>query len=142
MLENDINFSRDESGNYVALVKVLNPAFYGGADANLNQNAQVNKEDQGKKGSKSNINEQKKDETKLRGEKGKSGQNASKSMPKNISEKYAGDNKGYKSDLGNNSQLSYKENSISSKKKGSHKYSEKFEKEKKSVSYKQIIPIL
>ena len=30
LLENDINFSRDEAGNYVALVKVLNPAFYGG----------------------------------------------------------------------------------------------------------------
>jgi hypothetical protein len=31
LLENDINFSRDEQGNYVALVKVLNPAFYGGS---------------------------------------------------------------------------------------------------------------
>lgn len=29
LLENEINFTRDESGNYVALVKLLNPAFYG-----------------------------------------------------------------------------------------------------------------
>ena len=37
LLENAINFSRDEAGNYVALVKVLNPAFYGRPDANVNQ---------------------------------------------------------------------------------------------------------
>jgi hypothetical protein len=30
LLENDINFTRDENGYYVALVKVLNPNFYGG----------------------------------------------------------------------------------------------------------------
>jgi hypothetical protein len=29
LLENDINFTRDESGNYIALIKVLNPNFYG-----------------------------------------------------------------------------------------------------------------
>ena len=28
LLENDINFTRDESGSYTALVKVLNPNFY------------------------------------------------------------------------------------------------------------------
>jgi hypothetical protein len=28
LLENEINFSKDESGNYVALVKVLNPQYY------------------------------------------------------------------------------------------------------------------
>lgn len=28
LLENDINFTRDENGFYIALVKVLNPAFY------------------------------------------------------------------------------------------------------------------
>lgn len=29
LLENEINFTRDESGHYVALVKVLNPQFFG-----------------------------------------------------------------------------------------------------------------
>jgi hypothetical protein len=29
LLENDINFTRDESGSYTALVKILNPNFYG-----------------------------------------------------------------------------------------------------------------
>lgn len=29
LLENEINFTRDETGHYVALVKVLNPQFYG-----------------------------------------------------------------------------------------------------------------
>ena len=43
MLENDINFSRDESGNYVALVKVLNPAFYGGAQNNTKVNTDKSK---------------------------------------------------------------------------------------------------
>jgi len=28
LLENEINFNKDESGNYVALVKVLNPQYY------------------------------------------------------------------------------------------------------------------
>lgn len=28
LLENEINFSKDEAGNYVALVKVLNPQYY------------------------------------------------------------------------------------------------------------------
>ena len=44
LLENDINFSRDEAGNYVALVKVLNPAFYGGGapqDQKTQQNQQL-----------------------------------------------------------------------------------------------------
>ncbi len=34
LLENDINFSRDENGYYVALVKLLNPAFYGKSPEN------------------------------------------------------------------------------------------------------------
>lgn len=29
LIDNDINFTKDEQGNYVALVKVLNPQFYG-----------------------------------------------------------------------------------------------------------------
>jgi len=29
LLENEINFARDESGDYIALVKILNPQFYG-----------------------------------------------------------------------------------------------------------------
>jgi hypothetical protein len=37
LLENDINFSRDESGNYVALVKVLNPEFYAESKMVLNK---------------------------------------------------------------------------------------------------------
>lgn len=28
LIENDVNFTKDENGNYVALIKVLNPAFY------------------------------------------------------------------------------------------------------------------
>lgn len=35
LLDNDINFSKDENGNYVALVKVLNPQFY--SDVELQQ---------------------------------------------------------------------------------------------------------
>lgn len=135
LLENDINFSRDESGNYVALVKVLNPAFYGGADstANPNQNISSSKVEQAKKENKSIINEPKKEEIKLRSDKNKSGQNASKSMPKNISDKNrSGDNKGY-----SNSGYGYgynEDNSIRSKKKNTHKSNEHFEKEKKAVS--------
>ena len=52
LLENDINFSRDESGNYVALVKVLNPAFYGGPQVN-------NKINKSKRSSKQILNEKK-----------------------------------------------------------------------------------
>ena len=55
LLENDINFSRDEQGNYVALVKVLNPAFYGGAQSN-NKASLMNK-DRMKKNSKPFLNE-------------------------------------------------------------------------------------
>lgn len=29
LIENDINFTKDERGNYIALIKVLNPQFYG-----------------------------------------------------------------------------------------------------------------
>lgn len=41
LLDNDINFSKDESGNYLALIKVLNPQFYN--DVELQQ--EKNKED-------------------------------------------------------------------------------------------------
>ncbi len=34
-MENEINFSRDENGYYVALVKLLNPAFYGKNNTNM-----------------------------------------------------------------------------------------------------------
>jgi hypothetical protein len=37
LLENDINFTRDENGYYVALVKVLNPAYYGENNQNQTQ---------------------------------------------------------------------------------------------------------
>ena len=136
LLENDINFSRDESGNYVALVKVLNPAFYGGADTNINQNASAKKEAPKieKNVSKNISNEPKNEEEKLRAGKNKTGKNASKSMPKNITDKTkTGGNKDYKLDYSNNS-YGYNNNSINSKKKNAHKSSEHFEKEKKVVS--------
>jgi hypothetical protein len=135
LLENDINFSRDESGNYVALVKVLNPAFYGRPDANANQSF---KKEQSKieNVNVNNVNvpsEQKSQETKLKSEKNKTSKNASRSMPKNLDKKGTGDNKRYKLD---NSNLSgYNDNSsIGSKKKFRHKSKERFEKEKKTVS--------
>ena len=61
LLENDINFSRDESGDYVALVKVLNPAFYGGVQNNSKVNI-INKDkdkDKSKANSKQILNEKK-----------------------------------------------------------------------------------
>ena len=142
LLENDINFSRDESGNYVALVKVLNPAFYGGNDTNLNPSISSKKE-LAKKETKNIPSEPKKEEGKLRGEK-KSGQNASKSIPKNISDKSKyGDNKGSKWDYSNNSGMSYGyNNSINSKKKNAHKSTEHFEKEKVKVRKIILIYIL
>jgi hypothetical protein len=128
----------------VALVKVLNPAFYGGNDTNLNPSISSKKEPV-KKESSNIPNEQKKEEAKLRGEK-KPGQNASKSIPKNISEKSKlGDNKGFKLDYSNNSGMSYgynKDNSINSKKKNAHKSSEHFEKEKKTVRKFILIHII
>ena len=55
-MENDINFSRDDSGNYIALVKVLNPAFYGGPQNNNKMNIEKQK-----KPSKINTIESKKE---------------------------------------------------------------------------------
>lgn len=123
LLENDINFSRDESGNYVALVKVLNPAYYGGGDNNANPSA--SKVEVGK--NKLTTNESKREETKTRVDK-KSG--ASKSLPKNIS-----DNKKYEE----NKQYNYSNennNTYKSKKKNTSQISQQFEKDKKVVSYK------
>ena len=137
LLENDINFSRDESGNYVALVKVLNPAFYGGADQN--PNATSNSQVQPKK---TDIkNEPKKEEGNLRSDKNK-GKNASKSMPKNVSDK----SKSFKSDYANNNsglgQGYYEEGSLRNKKRNPLKSNEHFEKEKKVVSYMNLSVIL
>ena len=28
LLENEINFTKDENGDYIALIKILNPQFY------------------------------------------------------------------------------------------------------------------
>lgn len=39
LLENEINFTRDENGYYVALVKVLNPQFYGDQPINEGKGA-------------------------------------------------------------------------------------------------------
>lgn len=38
LLENEINFTRDETGHYVALVKVLNPQFFGEKEQLTNNN--------------------------------------------------------------------------------------------------------
>ena len=135
LLENDINFSRDEAGNYVALVKVLNPAFYGRPDANVNQSF---KKEQSKieNVNINNINvpsEPKNQETKIKSEKNKTGKNASRSMPKNLDKKSTGDNKRY--NLNNSNLSGYNDNSsIGSQKKFRHKSKERFEKEKKAVS--------
>lgn len=37
LLENEINFTRDDNGYYVALIKVLNPAYYGNEKESPNQ---------------------------------------------------------------------------------------------------------
>jgi hypothetical protein len=121
----------------VALVKVLNPAFYGGVDnnANASSNSQVQPK-------KSDIkNESKKEEGNLRSDKNK-GKNASKSMPKNVADK----NKSFKSDYSNNnSGLGhgyYEEGTLRNKKKNPNKSTEHFEKEKKVVSYMKLNIIL
>ena len=75
LLENGINFSRDESGNYVALVKVLNPAFYGGAQNNVNK-ANLKPKEKSKKNSKAFMNEKE-----FKNEK-----NVNKSQPKKVSD--------------------------------------------------------
>ena len=120
----------------------MNPAFYGGNDSNVNPSISSKKEPM-KKENKNIPSEPKKEEAKLRGEK-KPGQNASKSIPKNISEKSKlGENKS-KLDYSNNSR-SYgynKDNSINSKKKNLHKSSEHFEKEKKTVRKMILINII
>ena len=133
LLENDINFSRDEAGNYVALVKVLNPAFYGGGDSTVNQNMSSSKKEQPKKEIKNVINEPKKEDSKLRADKKKTGKNASKSMPKNISDKAKQiNNKGFSNN--NNLGYGYNEADFRNRKKNANKSNEHFEKEKKIVS--------
>ena len=131
LLENDINFSRDESGNYVALVKVLNPAFYG-KEANANKINQSFKQDQSMKENYNITNESKRVDSKLRFDTNKSGKNASKSVPKNIDKIQIGDCKGYKLDFSNFS--GNKENSKNLSKKKPPKSKEQFEKEKRAVS--------
>ena len=76
LLENDINFSRDESGNYVALVKVLNPAFYGGAQNNNIKEGVINKE-KVNKNSKQILNDKKGDKVQVKniGDKNKNSEN-------------------------------------------------------------------
>jgi hypothetical protein len=131
LLENDINFSRDETGNYVALVKVLNPAFYSGAEGTPNPNTSPVKKTQ------SNVDESKKEDEKdgikIISDK-KKGQNASKSMPKNVANKSKqGNYKGYSN---------YNEdNSIKNKKKNPHKSNEHFEKDKKVMQKKNFLDL-
>ena len=112
LLENDINFSRDEQGNYVALVKVLNPAFYGGAQSN-NKASLMNK-DRMKKNSKPFLNEK--------------GNKEEKKMDK-IQPKFTGDlNQNFEQEIINN-------NIKDKKKKISSEY---FEKEKKPTKQKSL----
>lgn len=54
LLENEINFSRDENGYYVALVKLLNPAFYGKTNTNMGSSGGF----ENLKNSAANINNQ------------------------------------------------------------------------------------
>ena len=129
LLENDINFSRDESGNYVALVKVLNPAFYGG-NQNQNNNAQYSKPE-AKKNSNTNsitssIDNKNKEDPKLKtGPRG----GGARSMPKNIANQ-----KNYMQKNNLNSYGNDPNDNNSHKKKNFHKSNEHFEKEKKPVS--------
>ena len=115
LLENDINFSRDESGNYVALVKVLNPAFYGGAQ-NTSNKTTIDK--QKKTTSKINTIDSKKEIPEQ-----KKPEKANKVVPKtnNISE---------------NNNIQYKEEGsyLRGKKKN-----EQFEKEKKPAQRKSFL---
>ena len=75
LLENDINFSRDEQGNYVALVKVLNPAFYSGGEQKETEKLRTNQEI--RPTNRSNRNDF------PGGEVRKDHKNASRSLPKN-----------------------------------------------------------
>ena len=85
------------------------------------------KKDSAKKETKNVINEPKKEDSKLRSDNKKTGKNASKSMPKNISDKQKpGNYKGYS----NNNNIGYEGDAIRNKKK---KANESFEKEKKTL---------
>ena len=111
LLENDINFSRDEQGNYVALVKVLNPAFYGGQS---NNKASLMNKDRMKKNSEPFLNEK--------------GNKEEKKMDK-IQPKFTGDlNQNFEQEIINN-------NIKDKKKKISSEY---FEKEKKPTKQKSL----
>ena len=118
LLENDINFSRDESGNYVALVKVLNPAFYGGGQSTSNKTT-IDK--QKKTTTKINTTESKKELPEKKSEK------TIKSIPKANS---------INSNNINNNNIQYKEegNYIRNKKRP-----EQFEKEKKPLPRKSFL---
>ena len=112
LLENDINFSRDEQGNYVALVKVLNPAFYGGAQSSNKANL-INK-DKLKKNNKPILNEK--------------GSKEEKKFDKN-SPKFTGN-------VNNNFELDNQNSNVKEKKQKIS--SEYFEKEKKPVRQKTL----
>ena len=114
LLENDINFSRDESGNYVALVKVLNPAFYGGAQTNVK--TKMTPKDRSKKNSKVLMNEKEIKEDKKE----------NKNQIKNVGDK----NKNYEIPIDNNTSLKSKKPKINS---------EFFEKEKKVIKQKNFL---
>ena len=64
LLDNDINFSKDEQGNYVALVKVLNPQFYNDVDL---QKEKLKEENNMKQGFKNNTSTTKQQQAKNQG---------------------------------------------------------------------------
>lgn len=135
LLENDINFSRDEAGNYVALVKVLNPAFYGGGapqDQKTQQNQQLPTNSNLE--SKRKIQDSKRMESKGNTEtepfmegKPRSSSQANRYNQSGFSGSYGGT--GGSNARGQNSSVKKLKNV-----KNNH-----FEKEKKAVSYKYII---
>ena len=131
LLENEINFTRDETGNYVALVKVLNPAFYGGTGSNVNQSQKSLRQENKKQnsGRSTERTERGKEDGRLRADKKKSGKN-SRSLPKNEGIIQSIDNKKFQFEYLNNSG-----SNNNSKKKKSGKSKDLFEKEK-IVSYK------
>ena len=120
LLENDINFSRDESGNYVALVKVLNPAFYGGDQANNKINA-----DKSKKSSKPLISETKKENQDPK--KPEKNVNKINNINKNV-------NNNINKNMKNNNQYKEEGSMLRTKKKN-----DQFEKEKKIPAKKNFL---
>jgi hypothetical protein len=74
LLENEINFNKDESGNYVALVKVLNPQYYAEKEkhrnnSNLTAHFEENDAKEGKSNNKGRSSSQQMKSSKKNGKK-------------------------------------------------------------------------